>query len=133
MVWLTLSLERPRILTSDPTETHHGTWFWPSSVYFPSSQPVSLRCILMLSSHLLVLLSGQFPRGLPFRVTLSVHHNIDFTSLTVLLISDLYKSWSVLSHFVLHLLLMLSVLGQNIDLNTGVLPLNCLWIFCVFS
>jgi hypothetical protein len=48
------------------TKARHWTLSWASRIQFAPSIPLSLRSILMLSSHLrLGLLSGLFPSGLP--------------------------------------------------------------------
>jgi hypothetical protein len=50
------------------TQARHWTLSWASWIQFAPSIPISLRSILMLSSHLrLGLPSGLLPSGLPFR------------------------------------------------------------------
>jgi hypothetical protein len=50
------------------TKSSYWTLFWASQMHFIPSIPVSLRSILMLSSHLrLRLPKGLFPSGLPIK------------------------------------------------------------------
>jgi hypothetical protein len=52
------------------TKCHHWTLSWASRIQFAPSMPVSLRSILMLSSHLrLGLSSGLLPSGFPTKMS----------------------------------------------------------------
>jgi hypothetical protein len=71
--WLSLSLSESILLSYGTrrfitvfTQARHWTLSWASWIQFAPSIPISLRSILMLSSHLrLGLPSGLLPSGLP--------------------------------------------------------------------
>jgi hypothetical protein len=76
------------------TKSHHRTLSWASRIQFVPSIPISLRPILMLSSHLrLGLPSGLLPSGFPTQ-TLYLHIVRHFSAMSCGSMSpDMEGSW----------------------------------------
>jgi hypothetical protein len=97
------------------TKAHHQTLSWASWIQFTPMIPLSLKSILMLSSHLcLGYPSGLLPLGLP---TKSCKHLMFLNLITLTILGEEYRIWSSSScNFLRDLSSFL--LGPNIILYT---------------